>query len=338
MNWVLQKLKPYLLIISIFFAFQNISISTENKLRTSEQFQKLYKSIVEIKSFIPENARTANSLGTERRGTGVAIDNKHILTIGYIVIEAEKIDISLPNGKTVPGKLVGYDHQTGFALLKTLVPAELTALKIGNSDLIKDKELLFIMPYPTHGRGSAGNAVSRRPSTFFWEYHLEKPIYVYPMNESWAGTPLINDNSEVLGIGSLYIPDSVSPGIMSPGNMFVPINILKPIMQDLIKNGRRTKNIHPYLGLSADDINGNLGISRVSKNGPAEKSGLQAGDIILTVNGKTVKTMESFYKTAWTAGGPGSIVNIKIKRDQKNMDFKVKSIDRNDFFVKNKGF
>ena len=88
------------------------------------------------------------------------------------------------------------------------------------------------MPYPTHGRGSAGNAVSRRPSTFFWEYHLEKPIYVYPMNESWAGTPLINDNSEVLGIGSLYIPDSVSPGIMSPGNMFVPINILICVIPD----------------------------------------------------------------------------------------------------------
>ena len=124
---------------------------------------------------------------------------------------------------------------------------------------------------------------------------------------------------------------------MSPGNMFVPINILKPILKDLIRDGRRTKNINPYLGLSADDLTGVLNVSRVSKNGPAEQSGIQAGDLIISVNGTNVKSMEQFYKTAWKSGGPGSLVKIEVERDKKNLSFTLKSIDRMDFFIKNKG-
>ena len=332
-----MKIKHFhIIFLFFFFLFPNYSFS-QQKIKTSKQFEQIYKSIVEIKSYIPENARTAKSLGTERLGTGVVIDKRHILTIGYIVVESEKIDIRLPDGKTVPGKLVGYDHQTGFGILRTLVPTNLAPLRLGNSDKIKDEDLLFVMPFPTQSRGSAGKAVSRRPFTGYWEYYLEKPIYVYPMNQAWAGSPVLNDRGEILGIGSLYIADTVSPGIMSPGNMFVPINILKPILKDLIRDGRRTKNINPYLGLSADDLTGVLNVSRVSKNGPAEQSGIQAGDLIISVNGTNVKSMEQFYKTAWKSGGPGSLVKIEVERDKKNLSFTLKSIDRMDFFIKNKG-
>lgn len=334
MRKVLNFIKILSLIFTFIFTLQNFSYS-QPKLTTSKQFEQLYKSIVEIRSYIPENARTAGSLGTERLGTGVVIDKKHILTIGYIVIEAEKIDIRLPDGKTVPGKLVGYDHQTGFGILSTIIPTNLAPLKIGDSDKVQEDDLLFVMPYPTHGKGSAGKAVSRRPFTGTWEYHVNKPIYVYPMNQAWAGTPLLNDRGQILGIGSLYIADTVSPGIMSPGNMFVPVNILKPVLKDLISKGRRTQNINPYMGLSADDVTGKLNVTRV--RGPAEKSGIQVGDLIISVNGTNVKSMEEFYKTAWKSGGPGSTIKIKVERDKKNLDYTLKSIDRMDYFVKNKG-
>jgi serine protease Do len=336
MKFKFRFVKSILLSFFILILFQNLSFS-QQKLTTTKQFEQIYKSIVEIKSYVPENARTAKSLGIERLGTGVVIDKKHILTIGYIVVEAEKIDIRLPDGKTVPGQLVGYDHQTGFGILRTIIPTNLAPLKLGNSDKINDEDMLFVMPYPSQGRASAGKAVSRRSFTGYWEYHVEKPIYVYPMNESWAGTPVLSDRGEVLGIGSLYISDSVSPGIMSPGNLFVPINILKPVMKDLIKNGRRTENINPYMGLSADDLTGILNVARVSKKGPAEQSGIQAGDLIISVNGTPVKSMEEFYKTAWKSGGPGTKIKIKVQRDKKNIDYELKSIDRMDYFVKNKG-
>ena len=154
-------------------------------------------------------------------------------------------------------------------------------------------------------------------------------------NQAWAGTPLLNDRGQILGIGSLYIADTVSPGIMSPGNMFVPVNILKPVLKDLISKGRRTQNINPYMGLSADDVTGKLNVTRV--RGPAEKSGIQVGDLIISVNGTNVKSMEEFYKTAWKSGGPGSTIKIKVERDKKNLDYTLKSIDRMDYFVKNKG-
>ncbi len=329
----LQKLL-FLNLILIFFT-QFILAQEKKKIETQEQFEKIYKSIVRITSIVPDNARTAGSLGTVRRGTGVVIDNKHILTIGYIVVEAEQIEIALPDGKAVPGDLVAYDHSSGFGILKTILPMRLEPLNLGDSDTITDQDLLFVMPFPDQGQGSGAKAVSRRSFAGWWEYYLEKPIYTYPMNQSWAGTPLLNEFGEVVGIGSLYVQESV-PGIQSPGNLFVPINILKPIFSDLIKNGRRTTKINPYMGLTSDDSTGRVNITRVSENGPAAKAGVMPNDIILSVNGVNINSIKEFYLTAWSFGGPGTPLKLEVERDQKKISFDIKTVDRMDYFVKPK--
>ncbi|WP_428080339.1 S1C family serine protease [Candidatus Pelagibacter sp.] len=329
-------MKKIFIIFWILLFSTNNSFSETKKLTTEEDILNIYKSVVKIDSIIPPEARTAQSLGTVRGGNGVVIDNKHILTIGYIVVEAETITITLPDGKKFPGELIGYDHTTGFGILRTIIQSNLTPLKIGDSDQLTKEDFLYVLPYLTEGRPSAVKMVSRRSFAGWWEYFLDKPIYTYPANSSFAGSALINEYGEVLGIGSLYVGDAAATGISSPGNMFVPINDLKPILDDLIENGRRTKDIKPYMGLTSSDNTGQVKITRVNDNGPAAKAGFSVNDTILAVNNEKINNIEDFYKVVWSFGGPGTKLQFDIERNQEKLNIELTTMDRNDFFVKPK--
>jgi serine protease Do len=326
------------LILIFIFLISTISISlSENKKITSEEdVRRIYQSVVKIDSIVPSDARTANSLGTIRGGNGIVIDDKHILTIGYIVVEAETITITLPNGGVVPAELAGYDHTTGFGILKTILPSKLTPLQIGNSDKLNKEDLLYVLPYLTEGAPSAVKMVSRRSFTGWWEYFLDKPIYTHPMNTSFAGTALVNEFGELLGIGSLYVSDAAAEGVPMPGNLFVPINDLKPILNDLIVNGKRTADVKPYMGLTSNDDTGKVMVTRVNDDGPAAKAGFKENDIILKVNKINIQDTEKFYKTVWSQGGPGTLLDFEVERNNQIISLKLTTMDRNDFFVKPK--
>ena len=324
----------------LFFIFlistTGISLSEQKKITSEEDVRKIYQSVVKIDSIVPADARTANSLGTIRGGNGIVIDDKHILTIGYIVVEAETITITLPNGGVVPAELAGYDHTTGFGILKTILPSKLTPLQIGNSDKLNKEDLLYVLPYLTEGAPSAVKMVSRRSFTGWWEYFLDKPIYTHPMNTSFAGSALINEFGELLGIGSLYVSDAAAEGVPMPGNLFVPINDLKPILNDLIVNGKRTADVKPYMGLTSNDDTGKVMVTRVNDDGPAAKAGFKENDIILKVNKINIQDTEKFYKTVWSQGGPGTLLDFEIERNNQIISLKLITMDRNDFFVKPK--
>ncbi len=335
-------MKSFIKKILFIFTFLSLLITNlfsqdKDLIKTEEEIREIYKSIVRIDSSVPSDALTANSLGTERNGNGVIIDDKHILTIGYIILEADKINISLYNGQVLPAKVVGYDHTTGFGIIKPIIKIKLNSLKLGNSDNLDREDFAFVLPFPNQGKGSAVKVVSRRPFSGWWEYYLEKPIYTYPINYSWAGTPLINRRGEILGIGSLSVGES-TPGIMSLGNLFVPINILKPILSDLIKYGKRISDLKPYFGFSLEDSSGKVSILRVIKDSPAEKVGLKQDDIILSVNGKKINTLRDFYLTSWSYGGPGVQLKLDVKRRNESISFYVKTGDRNDYYIKPRYF
>jgi serine protease Do len=329
-------LRSLLLIFIFLISTTSISLSEQKKINSEEDVRRIYQSVVKIDSIVPSDARTANSLGTIRGGNGIVIDDKHILTIGYIVVEAETITITLPNGGVVPAELAGYDHTTGFGILKTILPSKLTPLQIGNSDKLDKEDLLYVLPYLTEGAPSAVKMVSRRSFTGWWEYFLDKPIYTHPMNTSFAGSALINEFGELLGIGSLYVSDAAAEGVPMPGNLFVPINDLKPILNDLIVNGKRTTNVKPYMGLTSNDDTGKVMVTRVNDDGPAAKAGFKENDIILKVNKINIQDTEKFYKTVWSQGGPGTLLDFEIERNNQIISLKLTTMDRNDFFVKPK--
>ena len=329
-------MRSLILIFIFLISTVSISLSEQKKITSEEDVRRIYQSVVKIDSIVPSDARTANSLGTIRGGNGIVIDDKHILTIGYIVVEAETITITLPNGGVVPAELAGYDHTTGFGILKTILPSKLTPLQIGNSDKLNKEDLLYILPYLTEGAPSAVKMVSRRSFTGWWEYFLDKPIYTHPMNTSFAGSALINEFGELLGIGSLYVSDAAAEGVPMPGNLFVPINDLKPILNDLIVNGKRTADVKPYMGLTSNDDTGKVMVTRVNDDGPAAKAGFKENDIILKVNKINIQDTEKFYKTVWSQGGPGTLLDFEIERNNQIISLKLTTMDRNDFFVKPK--
>jgi S1-C subfamily serine protease len=329
-------LRSLILIFIFLISTTSISLSEQKKITSDEDVRRIYQSVVKIDSIVPSDATTANSLGTIRGGNGIVIDDKHILTIGYIVVEAETITITLPNGGVVPAELAGYDHTTGFGILKTILPSKLTPLQIGNSDKLNKEDLLYVLPYLTEGAPSAVKMVSRRSFTGWWEYFLDKPIYTHPMNTSFAGSALINEFGELLGIGSLYVSDAAAEGVPMPGNLFVPINDLKPILDDLIENGKRTADVKPYMGLTSNDDTGKVMVTRVNDDGPAAKAGFKENDIILKVNKINIQDTEKFYKTVWSQGGPGTLLDFEIERNNQIISLKLITMDRNDFFVKPK--
>jgi S1-C subfamily serine protease len=210
-------------------------------------------------------------------------------------------------------------------------------LKLGNSDNIKTEQDLLILPSSNRGAGSIVRSVSRRPFTGWWEYFVENPIYTTPPNGLWAGAPLLNKNGEILGIGSLFVSESV-PGVSSPGNMSVPINLLKPILEDLISNGRRKSKIQPYLGISSDDSNDQIIVTRISDGGPAFRAGIRPQDIIVTINGSQVSNLKSFYEKVWKSGEAGVTIELGVLRRGEIMNFKLKTVDRLDYFFKPQSF
>jgi len=294
--------------------------------------EEILNAVVEVSAKIQPNARSAESLGTQRRGTGVLIRDGYVLTIGYLIIEAEAIQVTGADGRTVPATLAGYDHASGFGLLKLVGPPPGKPLALGDSKTLAEREPAMVVTAAARDEPSLVYVVSRRPFSGNWEYLLDSAIFTYPPVMDWSGAPLIGAGGELLGIGSLVVPDAGAPGTQSPGNMFVPVDLLKPILDDLIAGGRRTGPARPWLGVNADEFRGRLFVARVSPDGPAERAGLKSGDIVLAVGSDEVTTLAEFYRRIWGRGAAGAEVPLKVLQGTRVRDVTVRSIDRMDYF------
>ena len=289
-------------------------------------------AVVAISAKIQANARSAETLGMERRGTGAVVRDGYVLTIGYLVIEAESIQVSDAGGRTVPATLAGYDHASGFGLLKLVGSLAAKPLPLGDSAALAEREPAMAVTASARETPSLVYVVSRRAFSGSWEYLLDSAIYTYPPVMDWSGAPLISSKGELLGIGSLIVPDAGGPGTQSPGNMFVPVDLLKPILEDLVAKGRRNGPARPWLGVNTDEVRGRLFVGRVSPDSPAARAGLKSGDIVLAVGSDEVTTLADFYRRLWGRGAAGTDVPLKVLQGMRINDVKVRSIDRVEYF------
>jgi S1-C subfamily serine protease len=289
-------------------------------------------AMVGLHSIIPADAFTAETLGTERAGNGVFIrDAGLVLTIGYLITEAETIWLSLSDGRSVPGHVIGYDQETGFGLVQALAKLDVPALEIGQSSATSIGERVVVGGAGGRHRSVAARIVAKQEFAGYWEYLLDEAIFTAPSHPNWGGTALIGPAGDLIGIGSLQLQHVVDKGQPQNINMIVPIDLLKPIFEDLMNTGRRNGPQRPWLGLYATEVESRLVVVGVADRGPAKKADLRNGDIILSVAGKEVRDLASFFRGIWAQGQAGAEVLLSIYRDGETMDVRVKSSERSRF-------
>lgn len=315
-----------------FFIILLIGVVLQGAVHAADQAEELLKAIVKIRAQIPEGARTASILGTEREGHGILFDSRgYILTTGYLIIESETIEVTGPNGKKTRAALTGYDHATGFGVLQTETPLDVEPLKLGSAAELKEGAPVLVAGHGGLESAIGARVVARREFAGYWEYILDNAIYTAPAYAKFAGAALIGPDGRLLGVGSLFTPLTV-PGVgVLPCNVFIPIDLLQPILEDLISVGHPTKPARPWIGINAEETHGRVFITRITEGSPAEEAGLKKDDLILKVNGRPVEGLADLYRKVWAAGSAGVNVTLSILEGVEAKEIKVHTGDRNKF-------
>jgi len=297
------------------------------------QAQALVDAVVQVETVALADARTNATLGSRRVGSGIVIDERgYVLTIGYLVIEAQSITVTGAGGHKVPATLAGYDHATGFAVLRVLAPLSSRPLALGDSGALHEGDVVMTLPFGGRAAARLARVVSRRAFTGSWEYLLDEAIFTSPPTANWAGAALIGRDFKLVGVGSLLVRDAAGAGQVEPGNMFVPIDVLKPILADLIVEGKRHGPANPWLGLGTDLFHGLLIVTRVSEDGPAAAAGIEPGDVVIAVGEVPVSSQAELYRNIWGLGSAGVKVPLRLRRGDSIRDVTVDSIERTAYF------
>jgi len=297
-----------------------------------DEVEATLSAIVRVKAKILPDARTAATLGMQREGNGVLVRPGYVATIGYLVIEAESIEVTGADGKSVPASIAAYDHASGFGLLALLAPLDGRPLPLGDARTLAEHSPAMIASFGGRDHVTIVHVVSRRPFSGSWEYLLDAAIYTSPPVLDWSGAALIGPSGELLGVGSLILSDAAGGGAPSPGNLFVPVDLLKPVLDELVATGRRAGPARPWLGMNTEEFRGRLFVVRVSPESPAARAGIRAGDIVIAVGREEVSSLPDFYRKVWSRGAAGVEVPVRLLQGAELKDVSVRSIDRLEYF------
>jgi len=292
--------------------------------------ERALSAVIGLHALIPADAFTADTLGTERAGNGVLIDDGLVLTIGYLITEAETIWLHIGDGRVVAGHALGFDQETGFGLVQALGPIDLPSLTLGSSRSIEVGERVVLGGAGGRTRSVAARIAAKQEFAGYWEYVLDEAIFTFPAHPNWGGTGLISPVGELIGIGSLQV-ERAREGENEHLNMIVPIDLLKPILAGLRKFGRADRPPRPWLGLYSTEIEDKIVIVGIAPKGPAERAELKTGDVVLSVAGENVTTLAGFYRKVWSLGQAGVEVPLTLYRDGVTFDVAVNSSDRAKF-------
>ncbi len=292
-------------------------------------------SVVKITSNVPQDAFSAKTLGTSREGSAISINDSGILlTIGYLVVDSDSIFLHLRNGHTIEATLIAYHHESGLALIQALSKIDIPFIPQGNKDNLKKGDPVIIAASGGIDKSISGAVVDRRQFAGSWEYMIDNAIFTKPFHPEWSGAALINEGGYLSGVGSLWVNDAEKGDDDSPGNMFVPIDLLTPIYEDLLAHGQAKKPHRPWLGIYVAENMKNLFVSGVTLKGPASIAGINPGDIVTAVNGQQIDSLPRLYKVLWSQGNAGIKLILTIIREGTELDINVKSDSRYNFISK----
>jgi serine protease Do len=296
----------------------------------SRALERASEAVVGVQVVAVDGARSAATLGRTRAGSGVVIAaDDLVLTIGYLILEADQVELVTDDERRIPARVIGYDVATGFGLVQALAPLKLAAPPLGQSSTVRDDEPLVVVSGGDAGAASPARLVSRRPFSGYWEYHVDGALFTSPPRTDHSGAGLFNLRGELLGIGSLVVADALGPGAgRLPGNMFVPIDLLKPILAELRARGSTRASARAWLGVNCIEQAGEIRIVRVNDDSPADVAGLQPGDRIVRIDGVEVNALETLWKQLWSGSSAEREVTLEIVRGGDKQTLKVQSVDR----------
>jgi len=295
-----------------------------------EALTRAHAAVVGVEVSATAGARSAETLGRERSGSGVVIGpDGLVLTIGYLMLEAETIQIVTQDKRTVPARAIAYDLATGFGLLRTLLPLRgVTPVPLGSIVDLNKGDAVMAASGGEDGDVGLTHVIDKRPFSGYWEYHIEMALFTSPPIDNHSGAAVFNQRGELLGIGSLLVADTTGQGRPLPGNMFVPVDLLKPILAELQQNGLSRQSRRPWLGLTSSEQGGRVRVVRVNKDSPAEAGGMRPGDVVLEVDGSHVATLEQFYKKLWDRAAPDAEVRLTVQQGEEQRTVTLKPVDR----------
>jgi len=283
--------------------------------------------VVGLHSIVPSDASSAETLGTERAGNGVLIDDGLVLTIGYLITEAETIWLHLGDGRVVPGHPLGTDFESGFGLVQALGRLDLEPLPLGSSGDARIGDRVVVGGAGGRTRSVASQIAAKQEFAGYWEYMLAEAIFTLPAHPNWGGAALINNRGELIGIGSLQL-ERERDGKAEHVNMVVPIDLLKPVIDDLRKFGRVNKPARPWLGMYSTEIDNRVVVVGITGKGPAARAEIKTGDVILAINGDKITSQTDFYRKLWSLGPAGVDVPLTVYHEGVTFDVVLTSIDR----------
>jgi S1-C subfamily serine protease len=322
--------RPHGVLDVIHPALQGASRADQAKL--GYDLDRVLDAVFKVHAQVPGEAFTATILGTEREGNGVLIDDTGlVLTIGYLISEAETVTLIGRDGKEIGAEPIAYDHETGFGMARAVEPLGVDPVTIGRSADLVEADPVVVASFGGASHAITANVVSIHEFAGAWEYMLDEAIYTAPMHSYWGGAALIDRAGALVGTGSLYIEHSVDGGTAIPGNMFVPIDLLAPIRDSMVRTGRADRAMRPWLGMYVSEADGRLIVTGVAPNAPADQAGMEPGDIVLSLEGVPVEGLGHYYRTLWAAGGPGTGLRFTILRDDDVISVRVKAGDRYDY-------
>ena len=304
-----------------------------------EALTRAHAAVVGVQVTATEDARSAETLGRRRAGSGVVIGaDGLVLTIGYLMLEADTIQLITQDKRVLPARPVAYDVATGFGLVKALLPLSgISPVKLGSHKELTPGQPLMAASGGEYAEVALTQLVSKRPFSGYWEYHIEAALFTSPPMGNHSGAPLFNQRGELLGIGSLLVADALGASPAVPGNMFVPVDLLKPILGEMQRTGSSSQSRRPWLGLTSSEQDGRVFVVRVTNGSPAEAGGVRRGDAVLAVDGVGVRSLEDFYKRIWAHPNPDDEIKLTVLQGDETKVLTLKGVDRRTTLAKPSG-
>ena len=299
----------------------------------SRALHRAQDAVIGVRAVAAENAHSSASLGQVREGSGVVIGQDGVvLTIGYIIIEADQVELLLDDGRIVPARVLAYDDATGFGLLQALTPLRLAPVPLGSAVAVRPGDSLMTVSGGEDGSVSAAHLLSRRAFVGHWEYRSDGALFTGPARTDHSGAGLFNGRGELIGIGSLYVADALGTpqGPRVPGNMFVPVDLLKPVLDELRRDGRSRASHRAWMGINAIEQGGQVSVLRVSDDSPADAAGVQPGDRIIAIDGIAVAALDGLWQSLWSGGAAEREVTLQIRRGAETKTLRLHTVDRTD--------